>query len=51
VELLVDFDHYRNTATERFSMRMFVSIGIEHSLRLYIAPDYIAPDRRRSCVT
>jgi hypothetical protein len=30
VELLVDFDHYRNTATERFNMRMSVSIGIEH---------------------
>ena len=30
VELLVDFDHYGNTATERFSMRTSVSIGIEH---------------------
>ncbi len=30
MELLVDFDHYRNTATERFSVRMSVSIGIEH---------------------
>jgi hypothetical protein len=28
-ELLVDFDHYGNTATERFSIRMSVSIGIE----------------------
>ena len=32
VELLVDFDHYGNTATERFSMRMSVSIGIESGI-------------------
>jgi cystathionine beta-lyase/cystathionine gamma-synthase len=30
VKLPVDFDHYGNTATERFSMRTSVSIGIEH---------------------
>jgi hypothetical protein len=29
-ELLVDFDHYGNSAAERFSIRMSVSIGIEH---------------------
>src|SRR3979490_1902125 len=32
VELFVDFDHYGNTATERFSMRMSVSIGIESGI-------------------
>src|SRR3981081_2206159 len=33
VELFVDFDHYGNTATERFSMSMSVSIGIDSGIR------------------
>src|ERR1700704_2970121 len=46
VELFVDFDHYGNTATERFSMRMSVSIGIESGIS---ASEPATPSGMYSC--